>query len=140
MNSQMHSSLRAAILTLGMIAIPMMPAKADIQDIRSANNEIWASAGGAFFNYKEPAVAPDLPDSEHGELPSLATGVSMMIPDSSRGFSRNLYLSLEGSGTFGDAHYNGAYLNFPTTPARARPPRRSGPWTARSAGACPSTA
>ena len=58
-----------------------MPARADIQDIRSSDNEIWAAAGAGFFNYKEPAAKPNLPDSEHGTLPSLAAGASMMTPE-----------------------------------------------------------
>ena len=71
------------------------------------NNEVWASAGASLFNYKE-AVKP-LPDSEVGDLPSLAAGASYMTHE-------NLYLSLDGSVSFGNAHYNGAYLASPSTP------------------------
>ena len=108
-----NTSRFAALVILCALATPAL---ADIQDIRNSDNEIWGAAGPSFFNYKEPSTAPNLPDSEHGTLPSLAAGASMLVPDSARGFARNLYLSLDSSITFGDAHYSGAYFYFPTTP------------------------
>jgi hypothetical protein len=92
-----------------------LPAHADMQTLRSADNEIWGSVGGNFLNYKEPAPAPNLPDSEHGTLPSIAMGVSMLAAQG-KGLGSNFYLSIDGSGSFGDARYNGAYFYYPTQP------------------------
>ncbi|MDR3424150.1 MAG: hypothetical protein P4M13_03600 [Alphaproteobacteria bacterium] len=86
-----------------------MSARADIQTIRDSDSSVWGAFGPSFLNYKEPAEAPNLPDSEHGELPSLAAGLGY------RGY-KDLYFALEGSASFGDANYNGAYYYYPTVP------------------------
>ncbi|MDE1901726.1 MAG: hypothetical protein KGI37_08795 [Alphaproteobacteria bacterium] len=114
--------IRATILTLsavmGLTSYPLACARADTQAIRNADNEIWGSAGASFLNYKEEIPSPYLPDSEHATLPSAAIGITMLgYPG--QGLASNLYLSIEGTGTFGDANYNGAYLQTPTTPLHA---------------------
>ncbi len=81
-------------------------AHADTSAIRSENNAIWIAGGESLFSYQE-SVTP-LPDSEHGWLGSVAGGASMMT-------NNNIYLDLDGSVNWGDAHYNGAYFNAPAT-------------------------
>jgi hypothetical protein len=116
MGGFLANGILAAVVALGALVISLSQARADIQTLRGTDNSIWISAGGAFFNYKEPSIAPNLPDSEHGELPSVAVGASMLVPEASKGWAHNLFLSIQGTGSFGDAHYNGAYFYYPTTP------------------------
>ena len=117
MKNTLQTSLRTALVALCALTLYAPQAKADIQAIRSADNEIWGSVGTSLFNYKEPAAKPDLPDSEHGWLPSLAAGVSMLNVGETNGIiPSNLYVAIDTNVSFGDAHYNGAYLGAPTTP------------------------
>jgi hypothetical protein len=92
-----------------------MADNADNEAIGKIDNEIWGSVGADFLNYKEYVPPPDLPDSEHGWMPSGAIGISALL-NHARGPANNLYLALEGSGTFGTTHYNGAYFYYPTVP------------------------
>jgi hypothetical protein len=102
------------LTSLGMLAVMAVPATADNQTLRSADNAVWLSGGGSFFNYKEPSVAPNLPDSERGELGSVAAGASVLGSGNALGLAKNLYAAIETTGSFGDAHYNGAYFYYPT--------------------------
>jgi hypothetical protein len=114
MNHSQRKSWQAACLVSMLVFAPSL-AKADADAIRSVDNEIWAAAGASFLNYKESVPSPDLPDSEHGFMPSGAIGVSALL-NGRNPVTNNLYLALEGSGSFGTTHYNGAYFYDPTTP------------------------
>lgn len=83
-----------------------LAARADIQTIRSADSEVWASAGESLLNYKESI--PITPDGEHGWTPSFAGGVSYLT-------NGNWYFALDAAYTFGDDQYSGFYyyLNNP---------------------------
>jgi hypothetical protein len=98
-------ALALAVLTL--LASPK-PANADISTIVSEDSAVWGAFGADLFKYKEPSSPPDLPDSEHGWIPSGAAGASYF-------FSDQLYLSVDGSVTFGNAPYSGALFYSPTT-------------------------
>ncbi len=118
MKKIMHSSLRTALIALCALATFTPQAKADIQAIRNADNEIWAAAGTSLFNYKEPnAGGAGISDSEHGWLASLATGVSLLSSDNAKGIlPSNIYLSLDANVDPGNAHYNGFLQTTPPTP------------------------
>ena len=105
-----QSGLCAAGVVLCALVFLPTTAQADIQTIRSANNAVWGSAGAALLNYKE-SVSP-LPNSQHGWIPSVGAGASYMG-------CNNLYLAVEGSVSFGNDHYSGAYLNNPDVPLEA---------------------
>jgi hypothetical protein len=87
-----------------LLALAPVAAKADVQAIRSFDSSVWASFGSFDFKYKE--TTPGIPDSERGVVPSVALGGSYLTKE-------NLYVAVDGSISFGDAHYNGAYLYFP---------------------------
>jgi hypothetical protein len=114
MSKSERKSWQAACLVSLLVFAPSL-ARADADAIRSVDNEIWAAAGASFLNYKESVPSPDLPDSEHGFMPSGALGISALL-NGSNPVTNNLYLALEGSGAFGTTHYNGAYFYDPTTP------------------------
>ncbi len=107
MRRVLPSGLCAAFAVFCVFVLAPIAAKADIQTIRSADSAIWGSFGTSLFNYKE-SITP-IPDSEHGWLPSFAAGMSNMT-------NNNLYVALEGTSSFGDASYKGAYYYAPTVP------------------------
>jgi hypothetical protein len=80
-----------------------------VSEIRHTDDAVWISTGATFFDYKEPGVGGNLPDSETDWLPSAEIGISGLTKN-------NIYLGLEGSLIFGDAKYKGAYLSSPTVP------------------------
>ena len=63
------------------------------------DNEIWFAGGASNLNYKE-SVKP-IPDSDTGDLASLAGGFSFLT-------RYNTYFAADGSAAFGGGHYNGA--------------------------------
>jgi hypothetical protein len=83
---------------------------AGVEAIRSSNTAYWGSVGASQLNYKE-SVSP-IPDSQRGTISSVALGTGFM------GFS-GFYLAADGSVSFGDDHYRGAYRSAPTVPIQA---------------------
>jgi hypothetical protein len=103
MRSNLGPALRlAAVIVL--LSFLSFQAKADIQAIRGSDNALWAAFGTSFLNYKETIAPPDIPDSEHGWMPSIALGGSFLG-------NNGLYMALEGDYSFGNADYNGALLD-----------------------------
>jgi hypothetical protein len=98
-----QSSLCAAIAVFCAFSFSSTPAKADIETIRGSDNSFWGSMGSSFFNYKESTSATgQIPDSQHGLLPSFAAGVNYM------GDNNNIYFALDGSLSLGKDLYKGA--------------------------------
>jgi opacity protein-like surface antigen len=118
MNCFKTKGLSVCVVTLCLLGITSQ-ARADVQTIRGSDSAVWGSMGASFLNYKEEVPSPYLPDSEHGFLPSFAGGVSILGSGQARDFTNNLYFSIDGSVTVGEATYNGAYLATPLTPLQS---------------------
>ena len=97
---------------LGAFVAFAQPARADMATLRSLDNGVWLSAGTSLLGYQEYIPPSDgLSDSEHGWLTSAAAGASTLLGGEGHGLANNLYLAGEGSISFGNANYNGAYIN-----------------------------
>ena len=120
MKKIMHTSLRTALIALCALAVFTPQAKADIQAIHHEDNEVWGSVGTELFNYKEPNVTAGVSDSEHGWVPSIAAGVSLLgsSTDVHGMLPSNIYFSLDANVSFGNAHYNGFLQTTPPTPTQ----------------------
>jgi len=91
-------------------ADPVSGYGAGVQSIRESNTAYWGSVGVEALNYKE-SVSP-VPDSQRGNIPSVALGAGFM------GYS-NFYAAVDGSVSFGNDRYRGAYLSAPSVPITA---------------------
>ncbi|MDD4616828.1 MAG: hypothetical protein PHW76_06935 [Alphaproteobacteria bacterium] len=112
MSPLVKSGVRAAIAAICYIIAFPHSVQASADAIRRNDRAIWGAFGYSFYNYKEPLSSPYIPDSDRGWLPSFSWGASIRTP-------RDLYLAAEGSVTYGDTIYRGAYLNNPSTPLKA---------------------
>lgn len=90
---------------LATVALLPGAAKADVTDIRNANNAIELDGGATHLNYKEKADGGTL-DSEKGWLSTAHLGVSYLALDQSP--LTNLYLHLDVQGSTGSTRYGGA--------------------------------
>jgi hypothetical protein len=95
----------AALMAVCALSFSPIAARADVGTISNSNNAYWASVGASTLNYKE-SVQP-IPNSQRGELPSVAVGASYMG-------SSGLYVALDSSVSFGNDHYKGALMATPS--------------------------
>jgi hypothetical protein len=107
MSRLLQTRLGTAFVSFCALVAIASPARADDQTIRNADSEVWGAFGTSLFNYQEEIGAPNIPDSEHGWLPSLAVGASYLT-------SQDFYFALDGAANFGNAHYNGSILDTNT--------------------------
>lgn len=106
----LNSVLRAgtAVLLVGSVSLFSAVAKADITDIKKADNAVTLEAGAMHMNYKE-RVDGGVVDSEKGWLPAGHLGVSYLAFDQAP--ITNLYVHLDVDGSHGSTKYGGAIIS-----------------------------
>ena len=110
---------RSFLFVLPLILLSPFTAHADVQDILNSDNAIDIDFGASQLSYGEQADAQTL-DTEKGWMPAFGLGAGYVTSNTHNPWTDNIFFRLDGRGSIGDTHYNGALCSiFGCTPAQS---------------------